>query len=189
MANTILSSALSSPSLSIVSSSGTANIAASLGVSKVALKLRSKIFRHKTETGNTIVDARIVEPMQCEIDVFAPTLDAVSAINDVMQDRSSVYTIKSRGLVLTQMMMQHNEIKQTGDMISASPVKLQFKQLLTQNSTSIGTPTVAQPADSTVIDKGLQTISSAVQTAQGLASTVASSIGSAVSNAANTIGL
>lgn len=189
MPNTILSSALSSPSLSISSFSNPTNIAANLGVSKVTIKLRSKIFRHKTETGNTVVDARIVEPMQCEIDVFAPTLDVLTAINAVMLDRTTAYTIKTRGLVLTKMLMQHNEIKQSGDMLSASPVKLQFKELLTQGQLALGAASVAQPADSSLIDQGLQSISGAVATVQGLAQTVASNIGSAVTNAANAVGI
>jgi hypothetical protein len=189
MPNTILSSALSSPSLSITSFSNPENIAASLSVSKVTIKLRSKIFRHKTETGNTIVDARVVEPMTCEIDVFAPTLDSLTAINAVMLDRGTTYTIKSRGLVLTKMMMDQTGIKQSGDMLSASPVRLAFKELMTQGQLALGATTVAQPADSTLIDQGLQTVSDAVSTVQGLAATIAGNIGSAVTSAASTLGL
>ncbi len=189
MPNTILASALSSPSLSISSFSDPTNVAAALGVSKVVIKLRSKVFRHKTETGNTIVDARVVEPMQCEIDVFVPTLDAMTAINVVMLDRTTAYTIKSRGLVLTRMLADHNEIRQSADMLSASPVKLHFKELLTQGQLAIGATRVAQPSDSTIIDKGIQSISDAVQTVQGLAATVASNVGSAITGAANSIGL
>ncbi len=176
MPNTILSSALSSPSLSISSFSNPDNIAAPLGVSKVTIKLRSKIFRHKTETGNTIVDARVVEPMRCEIDAFVPTLDALTAINAAILDRTTAYTIKSRGLVLTKMLMEQNEIKQSSDMLSSSPIRISFKELLTQGQLAIGATTVAQPADSSLIDQGIQQVSEAVTSVQQLAQSVLTEI-------------
>jgi hypothetical protein len=189
MANTILSSALSAPALTVTSDQTSIDVAAGCGVSKVTIKLRSKIFRHKREDGTTIVDARVVEPMLVEINVFAPTLDNLAMLNSAMLDRGSTYTIKSRGLVLRRMMVSENSIKQSGDMLSAAPVRLNFKELLTQNLTNVGQTLTAQPADSTLIDKGLQTASTAVQTVQGLASTIAGNIGSAVTSAANDLGL
>jgi len=180
MANTILSSALSAPSLTVTSDATAINIAQACGVSKVVIKLRSKIFRHKREDGTTVVDARVVEPMVTEIDVFAPTLDSLAMLNSALLDRTSTYTIKSRGLVLRNMMMNEAAIKQTADMLSASPVRLAFKELFTQNKSSTGQQTVAQPADSTLIDKGLQTISSAVQSVGGLAASIAATAASVI---------
>jgi hypothetical protein len=169
MANTILSSALSAPALSITSDLTSVNVATGLAVSKVSLKLRARIFRHKREDGTTIVDARQVEPMITEAEVFAPTLDNIASIRSSLMDRQSTYTVKSRGLVMRRMMMDECDIKQTGDMISASPVRMVFKELLTQNQSNVGQTTVAQPADSTLIDKGLQQVRSAVIDATQLA--------------------
>jgi hypothetical protein len=185
MANTILSSALSAPSLTVTSDQTSINVASGCGVSKVVIKLRSKVFRHKREDGTTIVDARVLEPMVTEIDVFSPSLDSLTLLNSAMLDRNSTYTLKSRGLVLRNMMVNETSIKQTGDMISASPVRLSFKELLTQNQSSTGQTNVAQAADSTLIDKGLQTVSSAVQSVQSLASSIAASAASAVSKVVN----
>lgn len=189
MANTILSSALSAPSLNITSDQTSIDVAAECGVSKVVIKLRSKIMRHKREDGTTIVDARVLEPMTVEIGVFAPTLDSLSMLNSAMLDRNSTYTVKSRGLVFRRMMMNATGIKQSGDMLSASPVRLSLKELLTQNQTNVGQTNVAQPADSTLIDKGLQTVATAVQTVQGLAQSIAGEIGSTVTQAVNEVGL
>src|ERR1700743_1498086 len=122
MANTILASLLSSPSLTITSDVTSIDVAQSCGVSKVAIKLRSKIFRHKREDGTTIVDARVLEPYTVEIDVFAPTLDSLTLLNSAMLDRNGTYTIKSRGLVFRRAMTNQTGIKQTSEMLSAAPV-------------------------------------------------------------------
>lgn len=180
MPSTILSSVLSKPLLTVTSDQTAINVTQGAGVSKVVIKLRSRIFRHKREDGTTIVDARIVEPMMAEIDVFAPTLDSLALLNSAMLDRGSTYTIKTRGLVLRGMMMNESTIKQSADMISASPVRLMFKELLTQNQTNVGQTNVSQPADSTLLDRGLQTISTAVQTAQGLAAAISALAASTV---------
>lgn len=193
MANTILSSLLSSPSLAITSDNSSIDVASNLGVSKVVLKLRARIFKHKQEDGSTIVDARVTEPKIVEIDLFVKTLDDIAMINYARNDRSGTYTIKSRGLVLKRMMMYEGNVKQTSEMISASPVHLVFKELLTQNLTNVGPKVVAQPANSTLIDKGIQTLSEAKQTVTGLADQVKSAAGvaagSAISQARGALGI
>jgi hypothetical protein len=193
MPDTILSSLLSAPALTVVSDTTGLNVAQALSVSKFTLKLRSRIFRHKREDGNTIVDARQVEPMKVELETFAPSLDAISTVNGAMMDRDGTYTVTSRGLVMRRMMVEAVDVKQSGDMISASPVKVGLKELLTQNQSNVGQQNVAQPGDSSLIDQGLQTISNAVTTVQNLASTVVanaeSAAASVVQSAANTVGL
>jgi hypothetical protein len=189
MPSTILSSALSAPSLAVTSDLTSINIAQALSVSRVSIKLRSRIFRHKREDGTTIVDARVTEPKIVELDVFAPTLDAIAMLNSALLDREGTYTIKSRGLVFRRMMADQESIKQTADMLSASPVHVVFKELLTQNQTNVGQTSVAQPADSTMIEKGIQEVTSAVQTVQQLAATIQSQVIGAVAQLPNELGL
>jgi hypothetical protein len=188
MPQTILSSALSSPSLAVTSDQTAINVSQACGVSKVVIRLRSRIFRHKREDGTTIVDARVNEPKQVEISVFTPTLDALAMLNSALLDRGSTYTVKSRGLVFTSMMMDEANVKQTAEMISASPVVFTMKELLTQDG-STATQTVAQPADSTLLDRGIQQMNTAVATVQSLAAQIQATVGSTVSEVAGTLGI
>src|SRR6185503_20744839 len=106
MAQTILSSLLSPSSLSIVSSNSdlSLDIASSLKVARVGIRLCSYVMRHMREDGNTIVDARIIQPTKIEIDVFCQSIDDLAMVNSVMLDRNSTYTIKLRGLIFDNMM-------------------------------------------------------------------------------------
>lgn len=181
MAQTILSSLLSPSSLSIVSSNSdlSLDIASSLKVARVGIRLCSYVMRHMREDGNTIVDARIIQPTKIEIDVFCQSIDDLAMVNSVMLDRNSTYTIKSRGLIFDNMMMDREEIRQSPEVISASPVRMSFKQLLVPGI-AIG-PNVAQAADSSLVDHGLQDIkaivSGAVTNAQQLAQQIISKTG------------
>lgn len=176
MADTILSSLLSSPSLTITSDVTSIDVAQSCGISKVSIKLRSKLFRHKREDGTSIVDARVLEPYMIEVDLFAPTLDSLALLNSAMLDRNGTYTVKSRGLVFRRAMMNQNDVKQTGDMLTAAPVRLTFKELMTQNLTNVGQTNVAQPADSTLIDKGIQLVGTAATSVTQLAQSIVGEI-------------
>jgi hypothetical protein len=189
MPQTILSSVLSAPTLSIAGDTDQVEIAQNLKVSKVSIKLRARIFRHKREDGVTIVDARVTEPKRVEIDVFVPTLDDLALLNAAQLDRTETYTLKSRGLIFKNMMMEDGHIKQTPDMLSASPVHVVFQELLMQSGAGLPPPAVAQPADASIIDRGIQTIKSSVQTVQGLAQTVVNNVGSAVTSVGQNIGL
>jgi hypothetical protein len=114
-------------------------------------------MRHKREDGTSIVDARIILPSQCEIDVFVENLDDLAVVNSIMLDRTGVYKITSKGLIMTNMMMEEQVIKQTAMVISANPVRLQFKSLLIQDNQPV--PQVEQAADSSLLDRGIQAIS------------------------------
>lgn len=164
MATSILSSLLSKAQLSIVSSSTGLDLAKNLNVSRVGIKFRSRVFRHMREDGNSIVDARVLMPSVCEIDVFVATLDDLANVNSMMLDRTGVYRVTSRGLVLTNMMMSEESIKQTPDVLNASPVRIVFQKLLTQNADT--PPSVAQAADSSLLDQGIQTVSSTLNNAK-----------------------
>lgn len=155
MPNTILSSPYSAPSLSIVSQALQVNVAAGLSVSKVGIKYTATAFRHKREDGTSVVDARILNPTRVDIDVIVGSIDVLEQVNDIILDKSSAYTITSKGLVMTNMMMDRQQIKQAADIISASPVRMSFTQVLVQGYA----PNIcAQSADNSLLDKGLQLV-------------------------------
>lgn len=186
MPSSILSSLLSKPSLSIVSSASGLDIASNLKVSRVGLRYRSRAMRHKREDGTSIVDARIILPCHCEIDVFVENLDDLAMVNSIMIDRTGVYKITSKGLIMTNMMLEEQVIKQTAIVISANPVRLQFKRLLIQDNQSV--PQVEQAADSSLLDRGIQSVTSTLQSAQGAASQVfadAAELGASIFSKAN----
>jgi hypothetical protein len=179
MPTSILSSLLAKPSLSIINSQTGLDVATNLNVSKVRFKFRSRVFRHKREDGTTIVDARVLVPSICEIDVLCETLDDLALVNSLMLDRTGVYRVTSKGLVVTNMMCAGESISQTPDVISANPVRIVMEKLLTQDAAE--PPAVAQAADSSMLDQGIQaiqnTVSQTVTTAQQLASQVIANLG------------
>jgi hypothetical protein len=187
MPTSILSSLLSKASLSIVNSQTGIDAATNLSVSRVGFKFRARAMRHMREDGTSIVDARILLPTTVEIDVLAPTLDALSGLNSVMVDRTGVNTITSKGLVLTNMMAEDQMIRQTPEIISANPVRIVFKQVLTQNNSA--PPAVEQAPDSSLLDKGIQSVGAAVQTVQGLANSVVSTVQDLAQEVINLTGL
>lgn len=179
MPNSILSSLLSKPTLSIVSSTTGLDLATNLQVQRVGIKFRSRVFRHKREDGTSIVDARILVPTVVDIDVFCKSLDDLALVNAMMLDRTSVYRVTTKGVVLLNMMMSDESVKQTPDVISANPVRMTLMRLLTQNNSE--PPSVAQAADSSLLDRGIQqvrtTANSAVTNVQQLASQTISNLG------------
>lgn len=174
MPNSILSSLLSKASLSIKSNATGLDIATNLKVSRVMFKYCSRVMRHKREDGTSIVDARIILPSVVEIDVICETIDDLALVNAVMLDRTTVYTIKSKGLIIENMMSEVDAIRQTSDVISATPIRMSFTSLLIQGNSKV--PSVQQPSDSSLIDKGLQDISQAVQGVQGLITNVQTTV-------------
>lgn len=170
MVASILSSAFSKPALTIVSSLTGLDIATNLNVARVRFRYRSRVLRHMREDGTCIVDARVIVAPMVEIEVFCATLDDLAMVNSVMLDRTGVYRVTSRGLVLNNMMADEEQIKQTPDVISANPVRMSFKQILTQNGSN--PPSVEQAADSSLIDVGIMQVNKAVQSVQTLASNI-----------------
>jgi hypothetical protein len=174
MPQTILSSLLSKASLSIVSQQTNVDIATDLKVSRVGIRLSSRVMRHMREDGTSIVDARIVQPTRVEIDVFCQSMDDLVLVNSVLLDRASVYTVKSKGLIFTSMMMEGEAIRQTPAVISASPVRITMKRLL--NPSGATQQSMAQPADASLVDLGLQDISALVSGAQNIAQNVIANV-------------
>jgi hypothetical protein len=178
MANTsIVSSLFSQVRFTVVNSDGQ-KLSAKLNVSRVVMRLQSKLMRHSLEAGNTIVDARIIMPSTIDVDVFCSTLDDVAAVNSLLQNRTQLFTLTSKGLVFGSMMLDNEQLHQASEMLSAVPIHLSFKEVLVQN-----TPPVLfqQPADSSLIGRGFLALKTAEGNVSDLISSIKSSAISAVS--------
>jgi hypothetical protein len=182
MPSTILSSLLSKPSLSITGDTDNQNYAQSLGIKKASIKLRSKVFRHRREDGTSIVDARVCEPMVFEADVLVPSLDAMAILNACLIDRVQTFTVKSRGLVLKNMVANSESIKQDGEILSENVVRVEMKELLEQDNNNAA-QTVQQPADASLLDQGLQQVQQAAISVQQFAQNIETQLGATVNEA------
>lgn len=182
MAVSILSSLLSKASLSIVGSQSGIDIATNLKVVKVKFRYRSRALRHMREDGTSIVDQRVIVPAVVDLDVYCQNQNDLAAVNSAMLDRTGVYTITSKGLVITNMMSDENQIKQTPEVISANPIRISFKQLLTQGGSN--PPSVAQAADSSLLDRGIQQVQAAAISVTDFTNQVAAQFSSAAKDVA-----
>jgi hypothetical protein len=166
MADSILSSLLSKSALAIVQSADSSsnskatgeNLAAKLKVAKVTIQYASRPMRHMKENGSTIVDAKIIDQTQMTIEVFCETLNDIKIVNDILMNRKNTYTVSSKGLVFPIMVATDIGIRQSAEMLTASPVKIGLKQLQKQTGDKEHR-VVEQAADSSVLTKGIHTVS------------------------------
>lgn len=169
MAESILSSLLSLAQFSIVSNDGT-TVASNLKVVKTSIKYSSSPHRSIKEDGTTIVDAKVILQTNIMVSVYCETVDDLRQVNDLIQDRSKLYTIYSKGIVSPNMVMDGEIVKQTPDCLNSYPVDLRFEEVIIQNEKP---QIVKQPSDSSVLPLGFASISTqATQTVSGLVSSV-----------------
>jgi hypothetical protein len=158
MADSILSSIFSKASLSIVKTGETTNEADGLQVVAVNIHYRARAMRHMREDGTSIVDAKVIDPAIAELDVICPTLDSINKVNTALMNRANTYTLTSKGIQLNDTVAERFDVRQTPEMISASPVRITFKQLRRQGGAT-GGKVVEQPADSSTFGRGIQALS------------------------------
>ncbi len=173
MTQNILSSLLSKASFSLTAIDTGQVVCSNLKISRVVIKLDSIVQRHKQESGSTIVDSRVLRPNIVSIDCFCPDVDTLSQVNDVLNNREKLYTIATKGLIVDYMRLEKEEIRQTPEVLSASPLRLSFKQVLAQYQTQT---IYAQSGDVPLISRGLAILSTAQQGVTGFISTVSSNI-------------
>ena len=156
MALSILSSLFSKAQFTLTKS-GSGAVAPNLKVVNVKIKLSSHVLRHMLESGVSVVDSRIIQPTRLHVDVICPDIDTLEQITAVAQDRTTTYSISSKGLIFDNMMVEDQCISQIPKMLSASPIRLEFKQQLVQYVIPI---VFAQSADASMIDKGFAALAS-----------------------------
>jgi hypothetical protein len=160
MANSILSSLFSKASFRISDSTTTIprDVAKGLKIRRVTIRYSSAVQRHRREDGATFVDARTIQPTTILVDAIVPDLDTLSQVTTITQERNVVYTITTKGLIFQSMRIESQDLLQSGEMLSASPIQLQFKQMLVQGQQPV---VFAQAADSSLIDRGMAVLESA----------------------------
>ena len=145
----------------------------------VEIQLASNVPCHRREDGTTISDVRIIEPSIVVAQIICPTIDDVESVLSVMNDRQNLYTIKSKGIVMNNMMAMQTSDKQNAEMLSAAPFQITFKELLQETSS----PAVsAQAGDSDTQDQGIQIAAPSNNTVSSLFTTVSNNFANAVSN-------
>lgn len=166
MASNILSSFLAQSAFAIRSESVSgAAVAKNLKISRIQIKLSAKAMRHMLEDGTTVVDSRIIQPSSMNIESFCPDQDTLNQVNNLLNDRSNFYSVSSKGIVLNQMMIDNEQIRQSPEFMSATPIRISFKQVLTKYTEPV---IVSQSTDSSLIDRGMTIISTASKSVSDL---------------------
>jgi hypothetical protein len=169
MAENIISSFLAHSALVIKDVESGDVQAKGLKVGRVHIKLISSAMRHMKEDGSTIVDSRIIQASTVTIEAFCPDSATLKQVNNLLMDRANFYSVSSKGFILNNMMVEADQVSQTAEMISAVPIRIAFKQVVSKNIQAI---IVAQSADSTLVDRGRSLLSSAAQTVNDLYSKI-----------------
>lgn len=171
MANSVLTALFANSPFRLTNITKGVRVATSLKIKRVVFYYESRVMYHLREDGKALADARVIVPTRCEVEAYCPTIDAVDQALAILNDRESTYSIQSKGVVLKPAMLENDATVQSPEMLSATPVRLIFKQLLVQGVDPV---TVAQSADSRLIDRGIAMIGEARETVVGFASKVRS---------------
>jgi hypothetical protein len=117
------------------------------------------------ETGSSVVDQRVLMPIGIEIEMIAPSDDSLLQANEAFLDRSSMFTIQTRGIIIDDMRVDYEGLDQNAKNISSTPMKYSFTQLLYQGQNNA---IAAQSGDASMIDRGLSVINRATETVDGV---------------------
>lgn len=124
-------------------------------------------------------DVRIVQPLSIAVQVICPTLNDAESVIAFMNDRFSLYKLTSKGLLFQNLMAQSISVKQDAAMLSAAPFRIYLKEILLDQAART---TVAQPTDSSLLDRGIELLNSTTQTVTGLFTSVTKSVSNTVSS-------
>ena len=174
MAESIVSSLLSTTQFSVSyqdTDSGTKRTTAkNLKVIKVNFKFISQPHRSVREDGAVVVDAKTVMQTVIKLSVYCPTVDDLRQVNDLLTNRDKVFTVSSKGVVVENMVLNSETVRQNPDVISSYPIDLEFTEIIVSNAKPV---IVAQAADAKTISQGLASIGAqAQQTVSGLVTAV-----------------
>ena len=168
MANDIISAFLSKPTLTITDQTTSQATAKNLKVSSVQIRFSSEVFRHQLEDGSTYVDGRVLKPIRVDFDVICPDVNTLNQVNEIMGNRETMYKIKTRGVIIGNLLVDSDTIKQSGEMLSATPIKLSMKELMLD---SVNPVIYNNPANNSLIDRGVALVNEAETTVTGLFAT------------------
>lgn len=161
----LLSDIFSSPMMKITNQTKGFDVLVPIRVLKTSIKFASRTARHMMEDGSSKVDQRVLLPIAIEIELISPSDDVLLQINEVLLDRTSLFTIQTRGLIVENMRADYEGLDQSPRNISSTPLKYSFVQMLYQGQ--VGSVS-AQAADSSVVDRGMTIISKAKETVSNI---------------------
>lgn len=134
-------------------------------VKSARITLRSEPMRNKLENGSTYIDSRVILPVSIEMEAIAPDINTAEQLHNSLQERSSLFEVTSRGLIVPNMMMKAQIMKQGPEMLSAIPVKLILDQLMIQGEYPV---VFKNEADSRLVNIGNRLVEAVTDTAQNL---------------------
>jgi hypothetical protein len=165
MASSILSSAISKISFSMVSESTGRPAITNIKIESVRVKFTSQNLSHKMETGLYEIDSRIILPGTIEVSCICPDIDTLDQLAAILKDNTELYSVYSKGLVFNNVMVDGEGVSQTSEMLTSSPIKIRLKQVLIP---IVSRPSPAQTSDSSVIDRGFASLSYTANRVEGL---------------------
>jgi hypothetical protein len=170
MATNLIESLFQTSSFLVKDESTGQSVIDSIKVSRVTIKLTSTPMRHMKEDGSSIVDSRIIQPTTVAVNAFCENIDSLNQINEVVANRSVFYSVSSKGVVLNRMMVESGQTKQSPEFVSAIPIHLVWRQVMSKESTPA---VMAQTSNSSMIDRGMTVIGKASKTVSGLVASIA----------------
>lgn len=138
---------------------------------RVHIRLTSAAMRHMREDGSTIVDSRIIQPSSAIVEALCPDAATFKQVNNLLMDRANFYSISSKGVLLNNMMAEAEQVSQTPEVMSAIPVRLSFKQVLSKEVLPL---VVESSSDSTLVDRGMSLLSTATKSVNDIYSKIKS---------------
>lgn len=166
MALTLLSAIFSSPSLKITNVTTGQVVLIPIRTIRVGLIFPARVAHHQMEDGNTRVDQRILMPIGINIDLIAPDADVLQQVTTVALNRSDVYRIQSRGVIVDNMRVNQQALDQGPENISSNPMRLSFTQMMFQGQGAI---VFTQAADASILDRGMTFLSNAANSVSSMA--------------------
>ena len=173
MANSIISTLLGSSPFAVYNQSTKSTTTFDVKVVTASIKLSAEPQRQMLEDGSTLTDSKTVRPTRMSVDVICPDINVLDQVNSIMGDRTSLYQITSRGLIFPNLMVDSEFLRQSPDMLSATPVRMSFKQILIENVSPV---IFANKSDSSVIERGISALNKATDSVTSLYTKVSASI-------------
>lgn len=116
----------------------------------------ARLMEHPVETGATIIDYRIILPIEIEMYILIPPLDVVSTYNEITQlfQNGEILTIVTRSGVYTNQILQGTPVDESVDFYGSLVVQLRFKQVQLYQTISTNEISPANPPDTNTVDRG-----------------------------------
>jgi hypothetical protein len=120
----------------------------------------AKTMEQPLESGATVVDHRIILPIEITLDMMVPTTSYKAVYQQIGQIfiLATLLSVQTRADVYDQLIITEMPHEESPDRIDKLLLSLRLKQVLFATSQYIALPanTVANPADSSTTDRGTQ---------------------------------